>query len=133
MQLFLEQCASGVAMGSIYALITLGLALVYGILRILHVAHAGIYAVGAYLALGVFSLTDSLVLAALGAMGGCALLGVAMERFIYLPLLSFPPFVPLISSILELGGRSVSALVLAAMWGYFGICCASPICSLVTN
>lgn len=36
--------------------------------------------------------------------------------------------VPLISSILELGGRSVSALVLAAMWGYFGICCASPIC-----
>ena len=36
--------------------------------------------------------------------------------------------VPLISSLLELGGRSVSALVLAAMWGYFGICCASPIC-----
>ena len=104
MQLFLEQCASGVAMGSIYALITLGLALVYGILRILHVAHAGIYAVGAYLALGVFSLTDSLVLAALGAMGGCALLGVAMERFIYLPLLSFPPFVPLISSIAMLLG-----------------------------
>ena len=112
MQLFLEQCASGVAMGSIYALITLGLALVYGILRILHVAHAGIYAVGAYLALGVFSLTDSLVLAALGAMGGCALLGVAMERFIYLPLLSFPPFVPLISSIaIVLGLEEVCRLV----------------------
>lgn len=36
--------------------------------------------------------------------------------------------VPLISSLLELSGRSVSALVLASMWGYFGICCASPIC-----
>jgi len=108
----LEQCASGVAMGSIYALITLGLALVYGILRILHVAHAAIYAVGAYLALGIFSLSGSLVLAALGAMGGCALLGVAMERWIYTPLLSFPPFVPLISSIaMLLGMEEICRLV----------------------
>ena len=48
MQLFFEQLLNGIAMGSIYALITLGLALVYGILRILHVAHAGIYTTGAY-------------------------------------------------------------------------------------
>ena len=46
MQLFFEQLLNGIAMGSIYALITLGLALVYGILRILHVAHAGVYTVG---------------------------------------------------------------------------------------
>ena len=38
MQLFFEQLLNGIAMGAIYALITLGLALVYGILRILHVA-----------------------------------------------------------------------------------------------
>ena len=36
--------------------------------------------------------------------------------------------VPLASSILELVLRGVSALILAAIWGYFGICCASPIC-----
>ncbi len=99
-------------MGSIYALITLGLALVYGILRILHVAHAALYAVGAYLALGVFSVTGSLGLAALGAMGGCALLGMAMERLVYRPLRSFPPFVPLISSIaMLLGLEEVCRLV----------------------
>ena len=45
MQLFFEQLLNGIAMGSIYALITLGLALVYGILRILHVAHAAVYTV----------------------------------------------------------------------------------------
>lgn len=39
--------------------------------------------------------------------------------------------VPLISGILELTGRSVSALVLASFWGFFGICCASPICWIV--
>jgi len=42
MHLFLEQLLNGIATGSIYALVTLGLALVYGILRILHVAHAAV-------------------------------------------------------------------------------------------
>lgn len=36
--------------------------------------------------------------------------------------------VPLISGILELVLRAVSAFVLAGMWGYIGICAASPIC-----
>lgn len=36
--------------------------------------------------------------------------------------------VPLISGILELVLRAVSAFVLAGMWGYLGICAASPIC-----
>jgi len=35
-------------MGSVYALVSLGLTMVYGILRILHVAHAGVYTLGAY-------------------------------------------------------------------------------------
>ena len=39
MQLFFEQLLNGIAMGSIEALISLGLAQVYGILRIPHVAH----------------------------------------------------------------------------------------------
>lgn len=36
--------------------------------------------------------------------------------------------VPLISSIIELAVRGISAFVLARMWGFFGICCASPLC-----
>jgi branched-chain amino acid transport system permease protein len=99
MQLFLEQLLNGIAMGSIYALITLGLALVYGILRILHVAHAAVYTVGAYVGLFAYQVTGSLLLAALFSMAFCALLGVAIERFIYYPLLKYPPFVPLIGSI----------------------------------
>lgn len=99
MQLFIEQLLNGAAMGAIYALITLGLALVYGVLRILHVAHAGVYTAGAYAGLYVYSHTGSLLLAVLGAMAFCALLGVVIERLIYTPLLKFPPFVPLIGSI----------------------------------
>ncbi|MEJ5366432.1 MAG: branched-chain amino acid ABC transporter permease [Desulfosoma sp.] len=104
MGLLLEQLLNGVAMGSIYALVTLGLALVYGILRILHVAHAAVYTVGAYLGLLFFHTTGSLWLACLGAMAGCAALGVAIERLVYFPLLKYPPYVPLIASIAILLG-----------------------------
>lgn len=99
MQLFLEQLLNGIAMGSIYALITLGLALVYGILRILHVAHAAVYTVGAYVGLFIFQWTGSLILCFLGSMVFCSLLGVVIERFVYFPLLRYPPYVPLIGSI----------------------------------
>jgi branched-chain amino acid transport system permease protein len=99
MQLFLEQLLNGIAMGSIYALITLGLALVYGILRILHVAHAGIYTVGAYVGLYFFQLSGSLIVGVVASMVFCAILGVAIERFVYYPLLKYPPYVPLIGSI----------------------------------
>jgi branched-chain amino acid transport system permease protein len=99
MQLFVEQLLNGLATGSIYALVTLGLALVYGILRILHVAHAAVYSIGAYVGLFFFNLTGSLLLAVLGSMAVCALVGVSIERFVYFPLLKHPPFVPLIASI----------------------------------
>ena len=99
MQLFVEQFLNGIATGSIYALVTLGLALVYGILRILHVAHAAVYTIGAYAGLWVFNATGSLLIAVIGSMAACALTGVAIERFVYFPLLKYPPFVPLIASI----------------------------------
>ncbi len=94
MQLFLEQLLNGIAMGSIYALVTLGLALVYGVMRILHVAHAAVYTIGAYAGLYLFGATGSLAFAFLGSMAICAAVGVIIERFLYFPLLKYPPFVP---------------------------------------
>jgi len=94
-----QQIVNGVSIGSIYALITMGLAMVYGILRILHVAHAGVYTIGAYLGLYFFMTTGSLLVAIFLSMFICALIGIAMQRFIYYPLLKFPPFVPLIAGI----------------------------------
>jgi len=104
LELFLEQLLNGVAIGFIYALITSGLALVYGILRILHVAHAAIYALGAYVGLGVYLLTGSLIAAIPVSMAACSLVGIAIEKFVYFPLLKYPPYVPLIASIALLIG-----------------------------
>jgi branched-chain amino acid transport system permease protein len=112
MELLLEQILNGLAIGALYALITLGLALVYGILRILHVAHAAVYSVGAYLGLWAFGWSGSLAVAALVAMAGCAIFGVGIERLVYFPLLRYPPYVPLIASIaVLLGTEEVCRLV----------------------
>lgn len=97
--MLLQQIANGIATGAVYALTTLGLTMVYGVLRVLHVAHAGIYTLGAYIGLVTFKTTGSFWLSLLGAMAACALAGWLMERFLYAPLMHLPPIVPLIGSI----------------------------------
>jgi len=94
-----QQIANGIATGSVYALTTLGLTMVYGVLRVLHVAHAGMYTLGAYLGLWFFRSTGNFWVGFLGAMAGCALAGFLIERFLYAPLLHLPRIIPLIASI----------------------------------
>lgn len=94
-----QQIANGIAIGSVYALMTLGLTMVYGVLRVLHVAHAGVYALGAYVGLWAFRQVHNLWASLLVAMIGCALAGLLMERFLYTPLLHLPRIIPLIASI----------------------------------
>ena len=113
--LFLELLAQSLVQGSIYALIALGLTLVYGLLRILHVAHAGLFTLGAYLGVIVYNATGSLVLAFLVAMVGAGLGGVAMFRLAYQPLLSRPPYVALIASIgLYIASEEIFRIVFGA-------------------
>jgi len=94
-----QQIANGIATGAVYALTTLGLTMVYGVLRVLHVAHAGIYALGGYVGLWAFHATGSFWLSLVAAMGTCALAGLLIERFLYAPLMHLPRIVPLIGSI----------------------------------
>lgn len=97
--LFVELIAQGLVQGSIYAAIALGLTLVYGLLRILHVAHAALFTLGAYIGVITTNATGSLVLGFLLAMLLSGIVGVAVFRLGYQPILSRPPFVALIASI----------------------------------
>jgi branched-chain amino acid transport system permease protein len=73
--------------------------MVYGILRILHVAHAGIYTLGAYVGLLAFRLIGDFWLSLLVGMTGAAAAGYLVERLLYTPLLHLPRIAPLIVSI----------------------------------
>lgn len=94
-----QQLINGLTVGSLYALMTLGLTMVYGVLRVLHVAHAGVFTMGAYGGLAAFQATGSFWLALAGAMLAATLAGLAMERWVYWPLITKPPITTLIASI----------------------------------
>ena len=97
--LYLELLVQGLINGCMYAIIAVGLTLVYGLLRILHVAHAGLFALGGYLGLILVNAAGSRVLATPLAAGAVGLLGMAIYRFCYQPILDKPPYVALIASI----------------------------------
>lgn len=97
--LFIELIAQGLIQGSIYALVALGLTLVYGLLRILHVAHAGLFTLGGYIGVLVCNASGSLALGFLCAALVSGFGGVMMFRLAYQPLLAQPPYVALIASI----------------------------------
>jgi len=97
--LYLDLFVQGLVQGSIYALIAVGLTLVYGLLRILHVAHAGLFTLGGYFGVLVTNATGSLALAMVVAMVVVGALGMAVYRLGYQPILERPPYVALIASI----------------------------------
>jgi branched-chain amino acid transport system permease protein len=90
---------NGLVFGCMYALMAVGLTLVYGLLRILHIAHAAVYAFGAYVAVIVANGTGSIAVGFLAAVIAASLLGMAIYRLLYQPLLDYPPYVAMIASI----------------------------------
>src|SRR6266540_4061297 len=95
---------SGVALGSIYALIALGYSLVYGILLMINFAHGEVFMAGAYASFFVAQTLDSKGLIDRNPVLSIALLlsasvAVLLERIAYRPLRSAPRLVPLITAI----------------------------------
>ena len=121
--LFFELIVQGLIQGSTYAIIAVGLTLVYGLLRILHVAHAGLFTLGAYLGVVVANQTGSLMAGMLVAAIGAGLVGSAIYRLVYEPILNRPPYVALIASIgLYIGMEELFRLI----FGPFGLSFAAP-------
>jgi len=107
---FIQLTLNGLTLGSVYALIALGYSLVYGILKLLNFAHGDVFMVGSFIGYGALQALGGsanpkvplwllLVLVTLAAMVGCAILGVAIERFAYRPLRNAPRIAPLISAL----------------------------------
>ena len=99
MNLILNLTTQGLINGAIYALVAIGLAMVFGLLRVLHIAHAGLFTLGGYLGLVITNATGSFALGMLLSMACVAACGMLMYRFCYEPILDQPPYVPLIASV----------------------------------
>ncbi|MBV8851664.1 MAG: branched-chain amino acid ABC transporter permease [Methylobacteriaceae bacterium] len=96
---YVDLAISGIVFGCMYALMAVGLTLVYGMLRILHIAHAAVFALGAYVTVLVANASGSILIGFIAALIATPLCGVAIYRLLYQPLLHYRPDVPMIASI----------------------------------
>ncbi len=79
-QFLLVQTLNGLSFGALLFLLASGLSLIYGVMRIVNIAHGSYYMLGAYIGLSVILRTHSF---ALGAFAGAIVIGVVglgMER-----------------------------------------------------
>lgn len=106
--MFIQQLLNGITLGGIYALISLGYTMVYGVLLMINFAHSEIFMLGSFAGLSVlFLLTPlmraniilSLIIVFFAAIIASGIVGVIVEKFAYRSLRKSGRLAPLISAI----------------------------------
>lgn len=91
-----QYLVNGVTLGSIYALLAIGYTMVYGIVKMINIAHGDIHMIGAFVGFGAVTLVAGLALpgalvliwSVIAAMIACALIAVLIEKVVYRPIRS---------------------------------------------
>lgn len=91
---------NGLIVGNIYALLAVGLALIFGVSHLINFAHGSVYSVGAFLGWVAVTYLHTPLLATLAIVAlGCGLLGAVIERLALRPLQNAPRIAPLLATI----------------------------------
>jgi branched-chain amino acid transport system permease protein len=95
----LNAVLQGVFLGSLYALLACGLSLIFGVMRIINLAHGDLAILGAYLVWTVSTKLDiSPFVAILPVLPGMFALGYLLQRSILARSLHSGPLVPLLAT-----------------------------------
>src|ERR1700758_4231197 len=112
-QFWLVQAFNGVSYGALLFLVGAGLSLIFGVMRIVNLAHGAYFLLGGYVALSVIRATGSWALAIpLGALAVAAL-GLLMEQVFLRPL----GFDPLRQVLLTVGFAFLIQQAALDIWG----------------
>jgi branched-chain amino acid transport system permease protein len=88
---FFQQILNGLVLGGSYALIALGLTMIFGILEVINFAHGEIYMIGAFMTLFFTTLLGIPFLLAIPiSMVAVALLGLMIQRVVFRPIIGKP-------------------------------------------
>ncbi|HEX2200164.1 MAG TPA: branched-chain amino acid ABC transporter permease [Burkholderiales bacterium] len=112
-QFWLIQAFNGISYGALLFLLGSGLSLIFGVMRIVNLAHGAYFLLGGYVALSVIWSTGSWLLALPVAALAIALLGMAMERVFLRPL----GFDPLRQVLLTVGFAFLFQQAALDIWG----------------
>jgi branched-chain amino acid transport system permease protein len=80
------QLVTGIALGAVYALLALGLSLIFGMLNVVNFAHGAFFMVGAFLGVYFQALTGSFLLSLVITPLAVGAVGLLTERFLVRPL-----------------------------------------------
>jgi branched-chain amino acid transport system permease protein len=80
------QLFTGLALGAVYVLLSIGLSLIFGMLTVVNFAHGAFYMIGAYIGLYALSLGVNFWVALLVVPIAVGLVGMAVERVLIRPL-----------------------------------------------
>jgi branched-chain amino acid transport system permease protein len=95
----LQILSAGLIIGGIYALIAVGLNLIYGTMRLLNIAHGELIMVGAYITYWLYTLYGiSPLFSMIVVVGFSALIGLVVCRLIFLPIIKPSKSVAVIES-----------------------------------
>ena len=79
LEMFVSAIIDGIALGFIFLMLSLGLSIIFGLMRIVNFAHGSLFTLGAYLGFEVASRTGNIAYGILAA-SLIGLVGLAMER-----------------------------------------------------
>src|SRR6187397_164040 len=94
----LQQVINGLSIGSLYALMAVGLAMVFGILRLINFAHGDMMMIAAYFAAFALFAKLPLLVVIIVMIGATVLVGLLVERVAYRPIRGAPEVAALLSS-----------------------------------
>jgi branched-chain amino acid transport system permease protein len=86
LDLFLLQLMTGIALGAVYALLAVGLSLIFGMLTVVNFAHGAFFMMGAFLGVYFMSLTGSFWFSLILVPVIVGAFGLLCERFLVRPL-----------------------------------------------
>jgi branched-chain amino acid transport system permease protein len=112
-RLFLTVTLNGVTLGALYFIVASGFALVFGLTRVLNLAHGVIYLFGAYIGFEVIRALDSWLLAVVA--GGMA--AGAFGLLVHAAILSWMPGQDLRQTLATIAVSVVAADLMIARWG----------------
>jgi branched-chain amino acid transport system permease protein len=98
--IFIDQTINGLIIGNIYALLAVGLALIFGAARLINLAHGSVYMLGAYIGwVCIVQLGLPLPSTFVIVVAACALCGLLVERFALRSLQGTAQIAPLLATI----------------------------------
>jgi branched-chain amino acid transport system permease protein len=112
-QFWLIQAFNGISYGALLFLIGSGLSLIFGVMRIVNLAHGSYFLFGGYIALSVIGATGSWALSLPVAAFAVAIIGLVMERVFLRPL----GFDPLRQVLLTVGFAYLFQQAALDIWG----------------